>query len=344
MNHYNIAFGNYDTNPDKYYIADESALKKAILLALSLAKPLLITGEPGIGKTQLAYWAAQYLSKLQLESFFQFAPTPFTFITKSKSESNDLFYNYDAISHFQDKDGKRNISDFISLSAMGLAICQTHGVDVQWKHNNHALAGIKNLSTVKAYPMSSVVLVDEIDKAPRDFTNDLLDEIENSHFSIKELNTTINRNADRKARILTILTSNSETNLPEPFLRRCLFFHIEFPSDAELLHIIYNRISPFLDELMLSYNQVDLEKTYRGVINMFKHIRTEVGNKPPSISELLDWVKILHLENLVSQIDEDFSYASISKLSEDNKKLFKLSLLALLKNKEDIDTIYSTIR
>ncbi len=343
MNQFDIAFGSYDTDPSKYFIADESGLKKAILLALKLSKPLLITGEPGIGKTQLAYWAAKILSEQTSDNLLPFIDKPYIFITKSKSESNDLYYQYDAISHFQDKEGKKNVAEFINLSAMGLAICQTYGFDINWILESNPLRGIKNLNAVKNTSMSSVVLIDEVDKAPRDFTNDLLDEIENNHFHIKEINTTIKRNDERKARILTILTSNSETNLPEPFLRRCLFFNIEFPADRDLLQIIFNRISPFLNEISQNYSTYELESKYKSLITLFKHIRDDVKNKPPSISELLDWIKILHLEGLVELIDEDFTYSNINTLSDENKKLFRLSLLALLKNKEDIEEINSII-
>ena len=90
-------------------------------------------------------------------------------------------------------------------------------------------------------PKSSVVLIDEIDKAPRDFPNDILNEIENMEFEIKEAgNYKIRKGAGQ--RIVVIMTSNSEKNLPEPFLRRCVFYHIPFPDKEQLLEIVQSQL------------------------------------------------------------------------------------------------------
>src|SRR5687767_3415926 len=124
---YQIGFGNYDKSPEHYHLSDANPLKASIFLALKLGKPLLITGEPGTGKTQLAYWASWFLNGQQDENITQFLPAPFVFHTKSNSEGKDLFYSYDAISHFQDKNGYKKVGEFISLNAMGQAICQTVG-------------------------------------------------------------------------------------------------------------------------------------------------------------------------------------------------------------------------
>jgi MoxR-like ATPase len=330
---FQIAFGNYDKSPQNYYLSDANPLKSAIFLALKLGKPLLITGEPGTGKTQLAYWAAWYLSTKVDHNITPFIPRPFVFHTKSSSAGKDLFYNYDAISHFQDKEGKKHVSDFISLSAMGQAICQTQGRSTII--SNSGLKGIRNINSIHERPHSSVLLIDEIDKAPRDFSNDLLNEIENNRFYIPEIETEIARSDDRKTRILVILTSNSEKSLPDAFLRRCLFYHVPFPSDSELMTIILQRINPFLEELA-GNSGIDFKDHYARAIKLFQSIRSRSTVKPPSTSELLDWIKVLHLENIIR---EDFDEKSLAYLPPLRKRALQLSLYTLLKTKEDLDQV-----
>src|SRR6187549_2041704 len=102
---FQIAFGNYDKSPASYYLSETNPLRATIFLALKLGKPLLITGEPGTGKTQLAYWAAWHLSTKSDINITPFLSRPFVFNTKTTSAGKDLFYQYDAISHFQDREG-----------------------------------------------------------------------------------------------------------------------------------------------------------------------------------------------------------------------------------------------
>jgi MoxR-like ATPase len=332
-----IAFGHYDSSPEHYYLGADNPLRAAIHLALTLGKPLLITGEPGTGKTQLAYWAAHYLSQQQTPAFLPFLPKPFVFHTKTAATGRDLFYQYDAISHFQDKEGKKSAAEFISLSAMGQAILQTHGRELL--QQRPALSGIRNAASIAPGAHSSVLLVDEIDKAPRDFLNDLLHEMESHSFYLAEVEETIGRSEDRHARILTILTSNSEKNLPDAFLRRCLFYHVPFPGEEELLQILLARMGPFLGE-MERRSDMDLEQHYRRVIKLFLHLRDHSVVKPPSTSELIDWVKVLHLERL---LDRNFDAGNIRFMGPEQKRSVQLSLYALVKTREDLEAIESEL-
>jgi MoxR-like ATPase len=335
---FQIAFGNYDKNPESYYLSETNPLRATIFLALRLGKPLLVTGEPGTGKTQLAYWAAWYLSTKNDINITRFLPQPFVFNTKTSSAGKDLFYQYDAISHFQDRDGRKNVAEFISLNAMGQAICQTHGKTGVL--SRFGLQGIRNLDSIKDGPHSSVLLLDEIDKASRDFTNDLLNEIENNRFTIPEMEKEITRSEDRKTRNLVIMTSNSEKTLPDAFLRRCLFYNVPFPADSDLLAIILQRLGPFLAELGRDAH-IDFSEHYRYAINLFHVIRGKSAVKPPSISELLDWLKVLHIEELIKdKIDEK----NVEYLPSYRKKALQLSLYTLVKTREDLDEIEQLLK
>ncbi len=335
---FQIAFGSYDKSPESYFLSETNPLRATILLALKLGKPLLITGEPGTGKTQLAYWAAWYLAGKSDINLTPFISQPFVFNTKTTSAGKDLFYQYDAISHFQDKEGKKKVAEFISLSAMGQAICQTWGRDTLL--SKFGLDKIRNIDTIQNHPHSSVLLIDEIDKASRDFTNDLLNEIENNKFIIAELEKEIARSDDRRTRSLVIMTSNSEKTLPDAFLRRCLFYNVPFPSDEELLSIILQRIGPFIQELGRD-NHIDFTEHYRYAIQLFHVIRQKSTIKPPSISELLDWVKVLHIEEIIKdKIDE----RNIEYLPAYRKKALQLSLYTLIKTKEDMNEIEHALK
>ncbi|TMI75135.1 MAG: MoxR family ATPase [Bacteroidetes bacterium] len=335
---FQIAFGNYDKSPESYYLSETNPLRATILLALKLGKPLLITGEPGTGKTQLAYWAAWYLHSKRDNNLTPFLVHPFVFNTKTGSAGKDLFYQYDAISHFQDKEGKKNVAEFISLSAMGQAICQTHGRDTIL--SKYGLGGIRNIDSLRNEPHSSVLLIDEIDKASRDFTNDLLNEIENNKFTISELEKEIVRSEDRRTRSLVIMTSNSEKTLPDAFLRRCLFYNVPFPTDDELLSIILGRLGPFIQELGRD-NHIDFTEHYKYAIHLFHVIRSKSNVKPPSISELLDWVKVLHIEEIIKdKIDEK----NVEYLPAYRKKALQLSLYTLIKTREDMNEIEQLLK
>ena len=315
-------------------------LENAIEVAMLFNQPLLLTGEPGTGKTLLAYYVAKQLHEATINAVAgecQFSPTPLKFNTKTSSIARDLFYTYDAVGHFQNaniaKEETRIIKkteNFIELQAFGKAIAMANPKaeyvsNFIWKNN--------------PTPQSSVVLVDEIDKAPRDFTNDILSEIEQYEFFIKEKNyqvrlndkaETKNDNADTKndnaytknpQRILVIMTSNSEKNLPDAFLRRCVFFHIEFPKkeDGFLLEILKGQLT--IPETTVSANNLKM------VHDLFYDLRKAAIRKKPATAELVAFVKMLEIKGVLEK--EDL-----------NVKQWYLDNLALVaKTKEDIDAI-----
>lgn len=298
-------------NDPKHYVLSEP-LSQALKLARLLSKPLLVTGAPGTGKTQLATKCAYDLFGEGYKEHF------FSFVTKTTSTASDLFYRYDAIGHYQ----KRGIgstqtptaNQYIELTGLGLAIMQTHGSSSAMIEPYKTLKGFEKLSEE---PKEVVVLVDEIDKAPRDFPNDLLVEIEKLEFSIPEIElNSIKKNPG--VPITIILTSNIERNLPEAFLRRCLFYHIPKPTDDELLHIVETRLKPVFEHL----KDADLTRRYENLLARFKQLRPIVNSL--TTSTLLEWLFVLENEQYFA-------------LTEDAKKIEKLrlSLPVLSKTKEE---------
>ena len=255
------------------YIAG-AALVSAVNVALALRMPLLVTGDPGTGKTQLAYRMA---AELGLGDVLRFD-------TKSSSLATDLFYQFDTVHQFTKsqlnalkKEDLPPPQDFLRWQAMGRAILQTlDPTDARLQrlgtaHPGHRAAG------------QALVLIDEIDKAPRDFPNDLLNQIENREFRIAELDLQF-KAADAHAPVV-VITSNSEKQLPEAFLRRCVYHHIEFPKDmGELQAILGER----LKQLPVAGD------TMKAAVALFFTAREDRGfSRAPSTSELLDWLRAL---------------------------------------------------
>ena len=340
-----------DQNPKHYLITDEG-LKKAVDMAIWLQKPLLLTGAPGTGKTQLASKVAYELSALgadKLNGFAPFANKPFVFNTKTTSNASDLFYTYDAIGHFQkkyiDQAGSTSISSsahpYLQLNALGKAIMQTHGQKaIKADSYLQELQLLGNFSDLDELPRSSVVLIDEIDKAPRDFPNDLLNEIEYYEFNINELNRKVQKagSADSAARILVIMTSNFEKNLPDAFLRRCLFYHIPSPGNQQLLEIVCSRMQPYLQTVYANKSNGGVEEMFnemkpkiRNVILEFERLRSTMNDKQPSTSELLEWIKVLEVEGFFTN-SVDFN-----QLTEPQKIILKYTLPIIAKSKDDRD-------
>lgn len=268
-------------DPDAYIPSEN--LSHAVNTALGLGMPLLLTGEPGTGKTQLAYTVAQELG----------CPIH-KFETKSTSQAKDLFYTYDALTAFKLTDEK-NPRRFIQYQALGRAILEAFPQD------HPALQELLPINSDGSLqhpgqPRRSVVLIDEIDKAPRDFPNDLLNEIDRLYFRVPELFNAGSPGAEdasemveSRYRPIIILTSNSEKGLPDPFLRRCVYYDIPFPDAAQMETIVAARMKGLQSSSKLLEDAIDL----------FFKLRHEGGEtrlkKPPSTAELIDWIRALRL-------------------------------------------------
>jgi len=297
-------------DPQGYILQDE--LREAVEVAIALEQPLLLTGEPGTGKTRLAWKIADELSRQEGAGF---RPEPLVFYTKTTSTARDLFYTYDAVGHFQTANIRREagaatpgVADFIELQALGRAIALT---------DPGAVDAGKIAGELPPEPASSVVLIDEIDKAPRDFTNDILNEVEDYAFRIKEQdNYEIRRGAERQ--IVLVMTSNSEKNLPDAFLRRCVFYHIPFPGPDLLLQIARSQLGP-----ATQYTEAAL----RELIATFNRIREQSVRKAPATAELIVWLRMLELKGY------------LEKDPIGQRRLLAQNLSVLVKTREDLDAI-----
>lgn len=232
----------------KDYVASEE-LMAAVDVAIALQKPLLIKGEPGTGKTMLAEAISQSLQK-----------DLYIWNIKSTTKAQDGLYTYDTIQRLYDsqfgEEGVDDIAHYIKLGKLGEA----------FRSDKQA-----------------ILLIDEIDKADLEFPNDLLWELDKMEFYIHETKETIKA----KERPIVVITSNAEKELPDAFLRRCIFHYITFP-DREQMAEIVNAHFENLEENVLS-NAMDTFYWIRSI----KDVR-----KKPSTSELIDWIRALLLSGM----------------------------------------------
>lgn len=290
------------------YLMDQ-ALVDAVNVALLLSQPLLVTGEPGTGKTQLAYRVAWELGLGE----------PLRFDTKSVSTARDVLYRYDTLGRFHaanTKSGSQENLYYLTYEPLGKAIV------LSWKRED--VQKVLTADFEHTGPKRSVVLIDEIDKAPRDFPNDLLLEVERLRFYIPELNNKVEANPG--LRPVLVLTSNSEQNLPDAFLRRCIYYHIPLPDRTRLAAIVRSRLpgisttqenSPLLDS----------------ALDFFHAVRDLELKKPPSTAELLNWLQTLEHYGVEQN-------RSVVEAPEPLKK----SLSTLAKTQEDRDYLITWVQ
>ena len=258
------------------YIATQD-LKIAVNAAVALERPLLIKGEPGTGKTVLAYEMARALN----------APL-ITWHIKSTTKAHNGLYEYDAVSRLRDSQlGEERVHDV----------------------RNYLKPG--KLWEAFTSPVRPILLIDEIDKADIEFPNDLLQELDRMEFYVQETGETIRA----AVRPIVVITSNNEKELPDAFLRRCFFHYIRFPDD-ETMKAIIDVHFPAIKPRLVSE-----------ALKTFYEIRDTPGlKKKPSTSELLDWLKLLMVDDVQPETLRETS----------PNKLIPPLHGALLKNEQDV--------
>lgn len=256
-----------------YVVSDE--LMHAVNVAIALQKPLLIKGEPGTGKTMLAESISKALEKNLI-----------IWSIKSTTKAQEGLYVYDTVQRLYDSQfGEGDVADikrYIKLGKLGEAFTSDE---------------------------QAVLLIDEIDKADLEFPNDLLWELDKMEFYINETRETVRT----KHRPIVIITSNAEKELPDAFLRRCIFHYIEFPDAEKMAEIV-------------KVHYGDIEKKLLGqAMEAFYWIRDmKEIQKKPSTSELLDWLQALMISGIsADRIRSEIPFAGV-----------------LLKKNQDIDTMY----
>lgn len=264
---------NQFTGSSDYVVSDE--LMHAVNVAIALQKPLLIKGEPGTGKTMLAESISKALSKNLI-----------IWNIKSTTKAQEGLYVYDTVQRLYDSQfGEGDVSDinkYIKLGKLGESFTSED---------------------------QAVLLIDEIDKADLEFPNDLLWELDKMEFYINETKETVRT----KHRPIVIITSNAEKELPDAFLRRCIFHYIEFPDASKMEEIV-----------RVHYGDIE-EKLLGQAMEAFYWIRDlKEIQKKPSTSELLDWLQALMISGIsIDRIKSEIPFAGV-----------------LLKKNQDIDAMY----
>ncbi|MDD5094085.1 MAG: MoxR family ATPase [Dehalococcoidia bacterium] len=260
------------------YVAS-APLRNAVNVSIALQRPLLIRGEPGTGKTLLAHSISKGLEKRLL-----------TWHIKSTTKAQEGLYVYDTVQRLNDsRFGDQDVADikhYIRLGKLGESF-----VDVD----------------------QVVLLIDEIDKADLEFPNDLLNELDVMSFYIPETSQTITA----QHRPIVIITSNAEKELPDAFLRRCIFHYIEFP-DKEMMEMIVRVHFPNIEKDLL-----------REALKVFYALRSsEDFRKKPSTSELLDWLKALMIGGIPHEkISKDIPFIGTLLKKEVDHEFFNTNYM-----------------
>ena len=244
-----------------YVVSDD--LLRIVNISIALQKPLLIKGEPGTGKTMLAEAISEALDKRLI-----------IWNIKSTTKAQDGLYVYDTVQRLYDSqfggEGVDDIRRYIKLGKLGEAFSAEDQV---------------------------ILLIDEIDKADLEFPNDLLWELDKMEFYIPETKETVSA----RQRPIVIITSNAEKELPDAFLRRCIFHYIAFPDQGMMSRIVHAHY-PDIEEHLLART-----------MQAFYQIRDlPTVAKKPSTSELLDWLQALRLGGIdPERIEAELPYSGI---------------------------------
>lgn len=263
-----------DFQSTKEYVASNELLT-AVNVAITLKKPLLIKGEPGTGKTMLAEAVAKSLGKKLL-----------VWNIKSTTKAQEGLYMYDTIQRLYDgqfgEEGVDDIAKYIKLGKLGEAFDSDEQV---------------------------VLLIDEIDKADLEFPNDLLWELDQMEFYIHETKKTITA----KNRPIVIITSNAEKELPDAFLRRCIFHYIDFPE------------APLMEEIVRTHFPDVEENVLKNAFDVFYDIRAMKDvRKKPSTSELIDWINVLQLSGIPTEkIKKELPFIGVVVKKDEDMEVVK---------------------
>ena len=258
---------------DKYVVTNE--LMNAVNVSIALEKPLLIKGEPGTGKTMLAEAIAD---ALDMELII--------WGIKSTTKAQEGLYVYDTVQRLYDSQfGEGNVGDisqYIKLGKLGEAFTSDKQV---------------------------VLLIDEIDKADLEFPNDLLWELDKLEFYINETKETVKT----KHRPIVIITSNAEKELPDAFLRRCIFHYIEFPNKEKMEEIV-----------KVHFGDIDRKLSEKALEAFYELRGMDDLQKKPSTSELLDWIQALMISGVdINDLKKEMPFVGV-----------------LLKKNQDIDVMH----
>ena len=322
------AFG----HPAGYITSTE--LAEAVNTSLILRKPLLLTGNPGTGKSELA-------ERIAWE--FNLGPV-LRFDAQSLSEAGELFYRFDLVGQMAaanlakhtGRDADIKPERFISFGPLGKAILRS--ISEKRCEDLFRIAFPTYKTGELPKPRPSVVLIDEIDKANRDFPNDLLNGIERLEFRLRELHDrTVKVPDDEDLKPIVIITSNSERELPGPFLRRCTYFHIVDPDISLLRDIVRNRVFPESSLGTGGPQAPALPKLYEDLLGFFVDHRKQQQSQftyEPSASELIDWAKALKQGGKVNE----------QRGIAENLEWIRNSTSAVAKNKDDRERLLTALQ
>ena len=307
------------------------ALLAAANTALLLNTPLLLAGEPGCGKTDFAWYAARALASALGQP--EATAKPLECYVRSDLRARDLLYQYDALARFADAqhppsgDAQRaqDARNYVTLSPLGIGLMST---------------------------TQRVVLIDEIDKAPRDLPNDLLREMDQGHFAIAEIPDAVpgsvrdaasgielRRHMQRPPdapRPLVIVTSNAERQLPDAFLRRCVFFHIPFPDESELRTILIERLG--------RGGGPSQQGAIADTLAITQALRDPANRliKPPGTAEIIGFLRAVLEPGREADFRKTLPLSELAQRARNKERMpwRKLPALhCLIKLKDDLDTL-----